>query len=93
MFSFAIQKRLSSGAEAEDLVHVPVVGSAAATENGDVSQFVQKPAVVAGELLWVARVQLFGLIEFLMAPARGVGPNCHDPMHPVLSRIQYRLEV
>src|SRR6188472_1595390 len=70
-----------------------MIGAAAAAEHPHRRERAPELAVAAAEIARVARIKRGGLVEFGMAPGRGVGPHTMDAPGPGFTRLQRVLEM
>lgn len=71
-----MQARLGDGA------NVAMVGTAAASENGQTGKQIRQVAVVPSQVVWVALIEYVGGVQFRVTHARGVGADAGDASSP-----------
>ncbi len=66
-----------------DLLHMPVVGAAAAAKHIDVAEAVTNGPVLLAKFHRVSSIKLGCLVKFGMAAPGGIGANAADAFGPV----------
>jgi hypothetical protein len=68
------------------LIDVADVGAAASTDDDEAGEAVAEIGVLPAELDRVAGAELLGVVELLVAHARGIGADQSDAFHPSVAR-------
>ena len=74
----------------DDLPHVPVIGAAAAAQDGELRQLGAQLCVTRAEVDRIALVELLGLVQLRVALARGVGAQTANPVAAMPLRCRAR---